>query len=126
SPVAHVADHELVALDVHPDDGDLGAAVGVQGGEVGEGRGLDHRAHGVGDLHRSSSLRGHYARVSFMPIVRSTATMSSGRAKGAGAGWPGVRGRPMALKNSSSPCGVISHIITSSSAPSLTISCLTS
>src|SRR5262249_39842939 len=67
-----------------------------------------------------------FQTVSFIPSERSMATTPAGRANGAGAGSPECRGRPIACKNVSSPGGVITHSITSSSDPSLTISCLTS
>src|SRR5437867_1183950 len=41
-----------------------------------------------------------------MPWSRSSARSFSGRANGAGAGSPGVRGRPIASKKFSSPAGV--------------------
>jgi len=61
-----------------------------------------------------------------MPIACSMAPTSSGRANGVGAGSPGRRGRPMDSKKLSSPGGVMTQSMTSSSSPSLMISCLTS
>src|SRR5437867_9575419 len=64
--------------------------------------------------------------VLFIPISRSMSTTSWRRAKGAGAGSPAWRQRPMVAKKFSSPGGVMIQMKTRSSLPSFQISCLTS